>query len=450
MGKIKLSRRSAIKVTTAGLFGTMAGWPFRSFGVVNREQDKLAILGGSKIHSGGWPSWPVWDSSADKSILEMLKTGRWFRGNGEHVADFEKKYAELMGTRRCLATASGTSALLVSLESLGIDAGDEVLVSPYTFIASYNVIIMQKALPVFIDSDPETFLLDPGKIEQRITGRTSAILPVHIYGLPVDMDRVNEVAGKHSLKVIEDACQAWLAEYRGKMVGTFGDTGCFSFQNSKNLPAGEGGAIISNNEELMDRCHSVHNCGRPYGSIKRTSGYPISGGNFRMQQIQALILMSQMNRIRKDADIRLENALYLDSKLKEIPGIIPYRLADGATRSAYHLYPFRYISEEFNNIPKQKFMQALAAEGIPCSSGYGPQNREEMIEVTLNSKGYKRIFPAKRLKQWREENVLPGNDKLCNEALTFYQSILLGSRNDMEDIVRAITKIYENRASLTV
>lgn len=450
MGKIRLSRRSAIKFTTAGFLGTMAGWPFRSFGFVNKDQDKLAILGGSKVHPGGWPAWPVWDSSADKGILDMLKTGRWFRGNGEYVADFEKKYAELMGARRCLATASGTSALLVSLESLGIDAGDEVLVSPYTFIASYNVIIMQKALPVFIDSDPETFLLDPAKIEQRITGRTSAILPVHIYGLPVDMDSVNEIAVKHNLKVIEDACQAWLAEYRGKMVGTLGDTGCFSFQNSKNLPAGEGGAIISNNEELMDRCHSVHNCGRPYGSIKRTSGYPISGGNFRMQQIQALILMSQMNRIRKDADIRLENARYLDSRLKEIPGIIPYRLADGATRSAYHLYPFRYIKEEFNNIPRQKFIQALSAEGIPCSSGYGPQNREEMIEVTLNSKGYKRIYPAKRLKQWREENVLPGNDKLCSEAVTFYQSILLGSRNDMEDIVRAITKIYENRASLAV
>jgi dTDP-4-amino-4,6-dideoxygalactose transaminase len=450
MGKINLSRRSAIRFTTAGLLGTLAGWPFRSFGFVNKDQDKLAVLGGSKIHPGGWPAWPVWDSSADKGILDMLKTGRWFRGNGEHVADFEKKYAELMGARRCLATASGTSALLVSLESLGIDAGDEVLVSPYTFIASYNVIIMQKALPVFVDSDPETFLLDPGKIEQRITGRTSAILPVHIYGLPVDMDSVNETARKHNLKVVEDACQAWLAEYRGKMVGTLGDTGCFSFQNSKNLPAGEGGAIISNNEELMDRCHSVHNCGRPYGSIRRTSGYPISGGNFRMQQIQALILISQMNRIRKDADIRLENARYLDSRLKEIPGIVPYRLANGATRSAYHLYPFRYIKEEFNNIPKQKFIQALAAEGIPCSSGYGPQNREDMIEATLNSKGYRRIYSAKRLNQWREENVLPGNDKLCSEAVTFYQSILLGSRNDMEDIVRAITKIYENRASLAV
>jgi dTDP-4-amino-4,6-dideoxygalactose transaminase len=198
----------------------------------------------------------------------------------------------------------------------------------------------------------------------------------------------------------------------------------------------------------MDKCHSIHNCGRPYGSIKRTSAYPISGSNFRMQQIQALILMSQMNRIIKDADIRLTNALYLDAKLNEIPGIVPYKFANGATRSAYHLYPFRYLSGKFNNVPRDKFIRALNAEGIPCGSGYGPQNKDGLIENTLNSKGYKRLFSEARLKKWRDENILPGNDKLCSEAVIFSQNILLGSANDMGDIVRAITKIYENRETL--
>jgi dTDP-4-amino-4,6-dideoxygalactose transaminase len=309
---------------------------------------------------------------------------------------------------------------------------------------------MNKALPVFVDSDPETFLINPAKIEERITDRTTAILPVHIYGLPVDMDKVNAVAGKHNLKVVEDACQAWLAEYKGKKAGTMGDAGCFSFQNSKNLPAGEGGAIISNNDEFMDRCHSLHNCGRPFGSMPRTSSYPVSGSNFRMQQMQALILMSQLNRIKKDADIRLANALYLDSRLKEIPGIIPYRLVDASARSAYHLYPFRYISKSFNDLPKDKFLRALSAEGIPCSSGYGQLNKEGLIEDSLNSRGYKRLFSESRLRQWREENILPGNDQLCSEAVIFSQNMLLGSRTDMEDIVKAITKIYENRDLLKV
>jgi len=446
----KLTRRQAITAASAGALGTLVNWSFTPFSIGSKDQEKLAILGGPKVHDGTWPEWPVWDEAAEKNIAEMLRTGRWWRGSGEHVVEFEKKYGELLGVKRCLATASGTTALITSLKAFGVDAGDEVLISPYTFIATYNVIFMIKALPVFIDSDPETFLLDPSKIESRITDRTTAIVPVHIYGLPVDMDRVNAIARKHNLKVVEDACQAWLAEYRGKKAGTLGDAGCFSFQNSKNLPAGEGGAIVSNNETFMDRCHSIHNCGRPYGSIARTSSYPISGSNFRMQQIQSLILMSQMNRIQKDADIRLANAQYLDKKLREIPGIVPYKLADGATRSAYHLYPFRYLKEEFNNIPKERFVRALNAEGIPCGSGYGPQNKDGLIEDTISSKGYKRLFSESRLKQWREENVLPGNDKLCSEAVTFYQSILLGSRSHMEDIVKAITKIYENRNALKV
>ncbi len=448
MGTRKFTRRQAITATSAGVLGTFVNWKFPSFNINNNEQEKLAFLGGNKVHNGSWPEWPVWDPAAEKNIAEMLRTGRWWRGNGEHVIDFENRYAELMRVKRCLATASGTTALITALKALGVDAGDEVIVSPYTFIASYNVIFMNKALPVFADTDPETFLIDPSTIEARITERTTTILPVHIYGLPADMDSINAIAQKHNLKVVEDACQAWLAEYRDKKAGTLGDAGCFSFQNSKNLPAGEGGAIVSNNEELMDRCHSLHNCGRPYGSIKRTTSYPISGSNFRMQQIQALILLSQMNRIQKDADIRLANALYLDMKLKEIPGIIPYRLADGATRSAYHLYPFRYIAEKFNEIPKEKFIRALNAEGIPCNSGYGPQNNEGLIEEALNSRGFKRLFPESRLRQWREENVLPGNDKLCREAITFNQNILLGSRSDMDDIIKAIAKIYINRDSL--
>ena len=445
----KLTRRQAIAVTSAGFAGVMLGFPFNSFGVKNNHQlKKLAINGGEKVHPGSWPQWPYWDQSAEPGIIEMFRSGRWWRGNGEHVAEFEKKYAELMGAKRCLATASGTTALLTALHVMGVDAGDEVLVSPFTFIATYNVIFGSKALPVFVDSDPETFLIDPKKIEERISEKTVAIVPVHIYGLPVDMDSVNKVAKDHNIKVVEDACQAWLAEYRGKRVGSLGDLGCFSFQNSKHLASGEGGAILGNDEDLMDRCHAYHNCGRPFGKMKPVSGNQYNGMNYRMQQSQALILMSQMKRIIKDNDLRLANALYLDKKLKEIPGIIPYKLAEGATRAVYHMYPFRYIKEEFKNIPKDKFINALNAEGIPCGSGYGKQNKDGLIEEQLNSRGFKRLFSESRLKQWREDNQLPGNDLLSDQAVTFYQSVLLGSRADMDDIVNAISKIFENRDSL--
>jgi perosamine synthetase len=441
-----ITRREAIARTSAGALAVMS--PISLTGSFSRGSDTLALRGGTPVRSTPWPGWPVWNPEAEPGILDMLRSGRWWRGNGEHVVEFEKRYAGLIGTQRCLATASGTAALSIALHVLDVDAGDEVLVSPYTFIATYNVIFDIKALPVFVDTDPETFLLDPAAVESRITGRSRAILPVHIYGLPVDMDRINATAKKHGLAVIEDACQAWLAEYKGKKAGALGDLGCFSFQNSKHLPAGEGGAITGNDERIMDRCHSYHNCGRPYGSVAPTSDYPVRGGNLRMQQVQALILMSQLPRLEPDTELRAQNAAYLSERLREIPGIEPVKLVPGADRAVYHLYPFRYLAGHFNDAPREKFMEALTREGVPCSGGYGPQNRDGLIEEALSSRGYRRLFPAKRLKQWREENRLPGNDRLCREAVCLGQNMLLGSRKDMDDIVEAVRKIHEHRDQL--
>ena len=205
------------------------------------ETAKPALLGGTPVHPGGWPNWPIWQESWEPAIVKVLRSGHWYRGAGELVAEFESAYAKLLGAKRCLATASGTTALQVSLHVMDVDAGDEVIVSPFTFIATYNAILSCKALPVFADTDPATLTINPASIESRITERTRAIMPVHIYGMPCDMDPIKEIAGKHKLAVIEDACQAWLAEYKGRKCGVLGDLGCFSFQNSKHLPAGEGG-----------------------------------------------------------------------------------------------------------------------------------------------------------------------------------------------------------------
>jgi dTDP-4-amino-4,6-dideoxygalactose transaminase len=409
---------------------------------------KLALLGGRPVRTKDWPGWPFWNGNAEEEALSVLRSGNWWRGSGTKVQEFEEKYAEIMGAKRCLATSSGTTALQTALHVLDVDAGDEVLVSPYTFIATYNAVFLTKALPVFVDTDQETFTMNPAKIEERITERTKAILPVHILGLPADMDRINAIAKKHNLVVIEDACQAWLAEYRGKKCGTLADLGCFSFQNSKHLPAGEGGAILGNDDDIMDLCHSFHNCGRRYGNMPAAKGFANRGSNRRMQQIQAVILMSQLERFQRDADIRLQNALYLDSRIGEIPGIIPYKLSDGATRSAYHLYPFRYKKSSFNNVPRDKFIEALKAEGIPCSGGYRAQNKDGLIEQALNSRGYQRLFSKVRLEQYRRENHLPDNDQLCSEAVWFKQSMLLGEKQDMDDICNAIEKVYANRDKL--
>jgi dTDP-4-amino-4,6-dideoxygalactose transaminase len=448
MNKNDLSRRQFIAAASVGSLAAVTLKTIPAYGTLSKKAGKLAILGGQPVRTKPWPSWPIWDKSAEESVLSILRSGIWCRLGGKTVSEFEKKYAELMGAKRCVCTVNGTNALLTALHVLDIGVGDEVIVSPYTFIATYNVVINSCALPVFADTDPETFQINPDKIEERINENTRAIMPVHILGLPANMDKINAIAKKHNLRVIEDACQAWMAEWRGKKCGTLGDLGCFSFQNSKHIPCGEGGAIIGDDDEIMDRCFSYHNCGRPYGSVKGTSGYPIIGTNRRMTEYQAAILLSQMKRLEKDTQTRNENAHYLTSRIKEIPGIIPHKLYEGVTRAAYHLYPFRYKKEHFNNVPRSKFLNALSAEGIPCSGGYGPQYRDGLIEVTLNSKNFKRAFSKERLDKYRQELHYPDNDQLCEEAVWLGQELFLTTKEDMNDIVDAVLKIYENRDKL--
>jgi len=448
MDKKDLTRRQFIAAASASSLALAASKTIPAYGNISKRAGKLAILGGQAVRTKPWPAWPIWDKSAEEPVLSILRSGNWFRLQGKTVSEFEKKYAQLLGVKRCVCTVNGTNALMTALHVLDIGVGDEVIVSPYTFIATYNVVINSCALPVFADTDPETFQINPDKIEERINENTRAILPVHILGLPANMDKINAIAKKHNLVVIEDACQAWMAEWKGKKCGTLGDLGCFSFQNSKHLPCGEGGAVVGNDDEIMDKCFSYHNCGRPYGSVKGTSGYPITGTNLRMTEYQAAILLSQMKRLESDTQTRNENARYLTSRIKDIPGIIPHKLYEGVTRAAYHLYPFRYKKEHFNNAPRSKFLEALRAEGIPCSEGYGPQYRDGLIEMALNSKNFKRAFPKERLDRYRQEIHYPDNDQLCKEAVWLSQELLLTTQKDIDDIADAILKIYENRDAL--
>ncbi len=448
MNRQNMTRRQFVSQASTGTLAALTLGSLPAYGNLTNKATKLAVQGGSPVRTKPWPNWPIWDPAAEERILAVLRSGNWYRGQGQTVTEFEGKYAKLLGVKRCTCTVNGTNALLTAMHALDVGVGDEVIVSPYTFIATYNVVLNSTALPVFADTDPETFQINPDTIEERITERTRAIMPVHILGIPADMDRIMAIAKKHNLAVIEDACQAWLAQYRGKCCGTIGDLGCFSFQNSKHLPCGEGGAVVGNDEALMDRIHSFHNCGRPYGSVKGATGYPIMGTNRRMTEYQAAILLNQMQRLEADTERRWANGQYLTSQIKDIPGIIPCKLYEGTTRAVFHLYPFRYKKEHFNNAPRAKFMAALSAEGVPCSGGYGPQYRDELIEDALTSKNFTRSFPKARLDQYRKELNYPGNDQLCQEAVWLSQNMLLTEKADMDDIANAIRKIYDNRDKL--
>jgi dTDP-4-amino-4,6-dideoxygalactose transaminase len=412
----------------------------------NSISELPAILGGTAIRTKEWPVWPMWNATDEEQVLKVVRSGVWSRA--DVVAEFERKWAQLLGAKRCLALVNGTNALITSLVQLGIGAGDEVLLPPYTFIASVQSILQAGAMPVFVDVDPKTFQIDPDKIEAKISSRTTAIMPVHILGLPADMIKIMAIAKRHNLLVVEDACQAWLAEINNKKVGTFGNAGCFSFQNSKNIPMGEGGAIVSDDEAFMDRCFSYHNYGNPYGSNigEVGSGTIMPGTKSRLTEYQAAIGLAQMTRLEEQTTTRSINAEYLRSKIKDIPGILPYNLTDNVTRAAFHIFPFRYKKEEFKDLPRVGFLKAMVAEGIPCSGGYLPLNRMPYLENVFKTQNYRLMYNEEMLdyNKYMERNQCPLNDQLCKEAVWFTQNMLLGGKSDMDDIAAAIEKIYKN------
>jgi perosamine synthetase len=442
---MKTTRRSFLGTTLVGAAGL--GMSVREAAAWTKASaPPLALLGGKPVRTEPFPSWPKIAANDEQSWNEVLTKGHWCRLEGNCAKQFEEAWASRLGAGYCLATASGTAALLTSLNALGIGPGDEVLVPPYTFVATVNVVLMQHALPVFVDTDPETFQMDADKVEAAITDRTRCILPVHLGGSPVDMDKILAIARKRKLPVVEDACQAHLAEWRQRKVSTLGELGCFSFQATKNLNSGEGGAILTHSEELYQTCQSFHNNGR--GEAGGGFSYVRNGLNHRMTEFQAALLLTQLSRLEEQSRLREENAAYLTKQLREIAGITPARVYEGCTRNAYHLYMFRYDKEHFEGVPRARFLEALKAEGIPCSGGYVPLNEEPFLKNTLNSRAFRQIYPKQALAEYEARNRCPANDRLCDEAVWLFQTMLLGSKSDMDQITEAIYKIQKQAGEL--
>ena len=447
------SRREFIKKNSLaglGIFASSAVFP--TFACSGSRPDVPALLGGTPVHTKSWPKWPAWDPSTDeKRVLETLRSGVWSRANT--VDEFERKWAQLIGSKRCLSVVNGTNALIAALTQAGIGGGDEVILPPYTFIATAVAVLMTGAMPVFADVDPETFQIHPKNIEKKITPRTRAILPVHILDLPADMVSIMAIAQKHNLVVVEDACQAWLAEINHKKVGTFGLAGCFSFQTSKNMAIGEGGAIVSDDEDFMDRCHSFHNYGYSYGTMVGSvgAGSVMLGTKLRITEYQAAIGLAMLERLEEEAVKRNENAAYLKAKIEKIPGIVPYRLYGNVTRAAFHLFPFHYKKERFLGMSREIFLKALQAEGVPCSSGYGAGlNRMPYLGHAFQTKNFQKMYPKEMLdfNRYVEANQCPDNDRLCDETVWLEQNLLLAGKSDLDDIAAAIHKIHENAGKL--
>lgn len=404
---------------------------------------KLAVKGGEPTRRKPFPKWPVFDDRELEAIKEVLQSGVWGIG-GKKKKEFEEKFAAYQDAKYGVAVTNGTAALETALRAADIAVGDEVIMPAFTFMATATAILHVGGLPVFADIEPDTYTLDPKKMEDAITDKTKAVLPVHIGGRPANMDDIVKIARRNDLAVIEDACQAWGAEWRGKRVGAIGDLGTFSFQSSKNITSGEGGIVVTNEKRLYELCWSYHNCGRVMGG--EWYRHDIPGTNLRMTEFQAAILLVQLTRLEEHTRTRNKNASHLSEMLSKIDGVEPLKQDSRVTNHAHHLFIFRYDAEEFEGLPKRKFAEALRAEGIPCNPGYNPLYKEAFMLSPANLRSLRQVYGQKadysRIR-------LPVTEKACyEEALWFYQNMLLGTIEDMDDIARAICKIKENAREL--
>jgi len=448
MTRDNLTRRQFIAAASAGSLAAATARSIPAYGNLTGNASKLAILGGDPVRKNkSWPRWPYWDDDVIESLVKTAKSRIWCRIQSKSgtVPTFEKEYAKLMGVKLCVLTGSGTQALHTCVEALGIGPGDEVITSPYTDPGTIASILSARALPVLADLDVESYQLDPYDVERKITENTRAIMPVHMMGQPCDVDRIMAIAKKHDLKVIEDACQGHLAEHRGRKLGTIGDVGCFSFQSSKTIACGEGGAIIGNDEALMDQCYTAHNHG-----TSRRGRTEVIGPKYRMNEFEAAVLLGQLPGVIERFKRRNENAAYLTSRMKDIPGLSPQKLYAGTDSGSWYLYPMSYHKEHFNGADRATFLKALSAEGVGLSP-YIRQglHKEPWIDHILDSKVYKKMYSRKRLRQYREQCACPNCDRVCQEmAMLWASGPLLGTRDDMADVADAIEKVYENRDQL--
>jgi dTDP-4-amino-4,6-dideoxygalactose transaminase len=271
-------------------------------------------------------------------------------------------------------------------------------------------------------------------------------MPVHLMGQPAHMERFMEMAKKYDLFIIEDACQAHFAKYQGKLLGTIGTIGCFSHQSSKVLPCGEGGSIIGNDEELMERCFTVQNHG-----TSRLGSTETIGPKYRMNEFEAAVLLGQIPTVMERHALRNKNANYLTSRIKDIPGIYPQKFYEGTEEGSFYLYAMNYDKKSYNGAHRSKFLKALAAEGISLSPYIKMGLHKELwVENIIGRRVYQKMYTPQRLKQFKDEMVCPNCDTLCEEEMVMIWASgpLLGTQEDMDDIINALTKVYENRDQL--
>ena len=408
--------------------------------------DTLALLGGKPTRSTPFPTWPIFGIEEEEALLRVTRSAKWGRLDGEEVERFEQTFARYHDCQYGIAMVNGSVSLKIALLAAGIQAGDEVIVPPYTFLATASVVVEVNAVPVFADIDPKTYCLDSNRVEAAITPRTRAIIVVHFAGQAANMAAFRVLAQRYQLTLIEDAAHAHGGEYQGKKLGSLGDAGSFSFQSTKNLTAGEGGILVTNSAQTERLCRSFHDCGRlPEGVWY---AHELLGGNNRMTEFQGALLSAQLARLEVQTAHRDANGRYLNAQLALIPGLSPLPRDQGETLHPYHLYVFRYDTAAWSGLSRTRFLEALNAEGVESSGGYPIPLYAQPVFAEKRFGPYTGApYPAAPIEA--NAAACPVTEHACKvEACWLYQNALLGSHKDMDDIINAMAKIYEQRHEL--
>ena len=331
---------------------------------------ELALLGGKKSKTKPFPVWPQYDDAEREALMQVLESRVWWRTPGTRTLEFEQAFAKYHGAKHGIAVTNGTAAIEVVMAALGIGPGDEVIIPDFTFVATASAVLFAGAMPVMVDVSAETHCIDPDLVEAAITPRTKAIIAVHMGGHPADLDRLGGIAAKHNLALVEDSSHAHSTEWRGRRIGTFGSAGTFSFQSSKLMTAGEGGIVITNDDQVERMARSVHDCGRMPGEWFYS--HYIYGSNYRLSEWQGAVLHAQLGRLDQQTQHRHRNARLLDQLLGKIAGITPQTLDSRCTRNGHYAYIFNVDHGAFAGISTEDFIKALNAEGIPTQASYPP------------------------------------------------------------------------------
>lgn len=389
-----------------------------------------AILGGRPVAAGrSWgPSWPVHSTRERQLLAEVLSAPTWgATGMGPKIAQLNRSWAAYCGTARSVALANGTVTMELALRAYGVGPGDEVVVPAWTFAATAIAVSRVGAIPVFVDIDPDTLCIDPAALAAVIGPRTRAVIAVHFGGHPADMHAILDLAREHQLKVIEDAAQAHGAILTGRLVGSFGDAGSFSFQQSKNLQCGEGGSLVTDDEELADRLHfSLSKFGRGLRERYQPFTHHELAGNECMTEFQAAVLLAQLERLDDQLGARERSANYLRKELTGTVELQPLPVEASVDRHGNHLFLLRLHNG--SPAPLQRVVEALQAEGVPAFSLYPRPLFEEPIWAAGGAHA-------------RVVTDCPETYRASREIVALPQTLLLGNREDCDLVIEAFIKV---------